>query len=210
MHMGIITMYEKYRSILSGDSSSELSDVTDMSGSAMSAVESGLKKRPSRQSLQSGPIFQVGGEFLFEQSRLVWCHRMKGMRSHAEIKTLRRVLDIEDEDDTIEARLESKWVEQELRKHEARGQRPSKELRRKVEKLFKAYDTNETVRKALAQPPISDEDENTYLERRLGRKPSFPAMRSGMRIIREPNSPRAHLARDTLPLIVKTEPSEAD
>jgi len=44
---------------------------------------------------RGGNIFQVGGEFLFQDGQMVWCHRMKNYRGHAEIETVRRVLEIE-------------------------------------------------------------------------------------------------------------------
>jgi hypothetical protein len=38
---------------------------------------------------------QVGGEFLFDNGKIVWCHRMRNTRDHAEIPELRRVLGLE-------------------------------------------------------------------------------------------------------------------
>lgn len=45
---------------------------------------------------KSGNWLQIGGEFLFQDGQCVWCHRMKNYRNHAEIQTLRRILDIEE------------------------------------------------------------------------------------------------------------------
>ncbi|KAI9767767.1 MAG: hypothetical protein M1840_005448 [Geoglossum simile] len=41
---------------------------------------------------KGGDIRQVGGEFMFEEGKVVWCHRMKNTRDHSEIPELRRVL----------------------------------------------------------------------------------------------------------------------
>ena len=37
---------------------------------------------------------QVGGEFLFEDARLVWCHRMQGIHDQTEMNVIKRVLDL--------------------------------------------------------------------------------------------------------------------
>lgn len=47
---------------------------------------------------KGGPIFQMGGEFLFEDGEAVWCHRMRNIRGHAEIDILKKVLGIFDGD----------------------------------------------------------------------------------------------------------------
>ena len=57
-----------------------------------------LRKRLSMDGLRGGPSLQVGGEFLFESGQLIWCHRMTNVRGHAEMKTLRRVLDMDEVD----------------------------------------------------------------------------------------------------------------
>lgn len=43
---------------------------------------------------QGGNVFQIGGEFLFQDGRVVWCHRMRNYRGHAEVDTIKRVLGI--------------------------------------------------------------------------------------------------------------------
>ena len=40
-------------------------------------------------------MFQIGGEFLFEDGALTWCHRMTHMRNHTEVHDLMKVLDLE-------------------------------------------------------------------------------------------------------------------
>jgi len=49
----------------------------------------GMKK------FKGGNLLQIGGEFLFQDGQVVWCHRMKNMRGHAEVDVVRRVLEIE-------------------------------------------------------------------------------------------------------------------
>jgi hypothetical protein len=41
---------------------------------------------------KGGDIKQVGGEFMFDEGKVVWCHRMKNTRDHSEIPELQRVL----------------------------------------------------------------------------------------------------------------------
>jgi hypothetical protein len=52
----------------------------------------GLRKRDL---LRGGNPMQIGGEFLFENGQVVWCHRMRDYRGHAEIETLRRLVGLE-------------------------------------------------------------------------------------------------------------------
>ena len=44
-----------------------------------------------------GDYWQVGGEFLFEDGQVKWCHRMKNTRDHAEVTELRQRLGLDDE-----------------------------------------------------------------------------------------------------------------
>jgi hypothetical protein len=45
---------------------------------------------------KGGDMKQIGGEFLFENGKPVWCHRMRNTRDHAEIPELRMVLGLDD------------------------------------------------------------------------------------------------------------------
>ncbi|KAF1824444.1 uncharacterized protein K489DRAFT_315858 [Dissoconium aciculare CBS 342.82] len=45
---------------------------------------------------RGGNPMQVGGEFLFEDGQVLWCHRMKHYRNHAEVPVLRKLLDLDD------------------------------------------------------------------------------------------------------------------
>lgn len=49
-----------------------------------------------RDVIKGGNIFQIGGEFLFDEGEVVWCHRMKNYRNHAEVDVIRRVLELDD------------------------------------------------------------------------------------------------------------------
>jgi len=48
-----------------------------------------------RKKFRGGHLLQVGGEFLFQDGEVHWCHRMRNMRGHAEVDVIRRVLQIE-------------------------------------------------------------------------------------------------------------------
>ena len=52
----------------------------------------GLRKRDL---LRGGNPMQIGGEFLFENGEVVWCHRMTTYINHAEIRQLRRLLQLD-------------------------------------------------------------------------------------------------------------------
>ncbi|KAI9680628.1 MAG: hypothetical protein M1817_004068 [Caeruleum heppii] len=45
-----------------------------------------------REALKGGDQRQVGGEFLFDDGKVTWCHRMRNTRDHAEMPALRRLL----------------------------------------------------------------------------------------------------------------------
>jgi len=49
-----------------------------------------------RDVIKGGNIFQIGGEFLFEEGEVLWCHRMKNYRNHAEVSVIRKVLELDD------------------------------------------------------------------------------------------------------------------
>lgn len=51
--------------------------------------------RSGRNLLKGGDFYQVGGEFLFEEGKVTWCHRMKNTRDHAEIPELRAALGLD-------------------------------------------------------------------------------------------------------------------
>lgn len=51
--------------------------------------------RAGRGAFQGGDYSQVGGEFLFEDGQVSWCHRMKNTRDHAEIPETRRQLGLD-------------------------------------------------------------------------------------------------------------------
>lgn len=55
--------------------------------------ENAMRKRDA---FKGGNLLQIGGEFLFEEGEVVWCHRMRSMRDHAEVKVVRGVLGLDD------------------------------------------------------------------------------------------------------------------
>lgn len=57
------------------------------------AVYQSLKA--GRDAFKGGDYWQVGGEFLFENAQVSWCHRMKNTRDHAEIPETRRQLGLD-------------------------------------------------------------------------------------------------------------------
>lgn len=56
--------------------------------SLWNGVSSGAK------SWKGGMVSQNGGEWLFEDEELRWCHRMKNTADHAEVGELKKVLGI--------------------------------------------------------------------------------------------------------------------
>lgn len=54
-----------------------------------------MGKTKGHKKFKGGNWLQIGGEFLFEDEKITWCHRMKNYRGHAEIETLRRILEID-------------------------------------------------------------------------------------------------------------------
>lgn len=52
----------------------------------------GIRKRDV---FKGGNLMQIGGEFLFDGGEVVWCHRMRSMRDHAEVGVVRRVLELD-------------------------------------------------------------------------------------------------------------------
>lgn len=48
-----------------------------------------------RQKFRGGNPMQVGGEFLWQDGRVRWCHRMRNYRDHTEMEVLRKVLEID-------------------------------------------------------------------------------------------------------------------
>ena len=55
-----------------------------------------VSKTRGMKRFKGGNLFQIGGEFLFEDGNIAWCHRMKNYRNHVEIDVLKRILEIDD------------------------------------------------------------------------------------------------------------------
>lgn len=50
-----------------------------------------------RRMLSGGHFWQIGGEFLFENGEVTWCHRMQHTRDHTEVPEIRKLLGLDDE-----------------------------------------------------------------------------------------------------------------
>ncbi|KAK3670465.1 hypothetical protein LTR78_009706 [Recurvomyces mirabilis] len=46
--------------------------------------------------VRGGNPMQIGGEFLLEEGEVVWCHRMRNFRNHAEMGVLRKLLELDE------------------------------------------------------------------------------------------------------------------
>ncbi|KAK5128639.1 hypothetical protein LTR08_003948 [Meristemomyces frigidus] len=53
----------------------------------------GIRKRDI---IRGGNPMQIGGEFLFDEGEVVWCHRMRNYRNHAEVGVLRKLLELDE------------------------------------------------------------------------------------------------------------------
>lgn len=62
--------------------------------------------RAGRDMMKGGDFYQVGGEFMFEDGRVTWCHRMRNTRDHAEIAEMRKVLGL---DGGVDAPRRKRW-----------------------------------------------------------------------------------------------------
>lgn len=60
---------------------------------SVQSVLQGLKT--GNKALRGGDFKQVGGEFLFENGKCVWAHRMRNTRDHEEVEKLRGLLGLE-------------------------------------------------------------------------------------------------------------------
>ncbi|KAI9753057.1 MAG: hypothetical protein M4579_005356 [Chaenotheca gracillima] len=59
----------------------------------VTSVVQGL--RQGTGATKAGDVKQVGGEFLFEDGVVTWCHRMRNTRDHAEVPKLRLVMGLD-------------------------------------------------------------------------------------------------------------------
>lgn len=58
------------------------------------AIGSGWTLLKDTNRLKGGPSWQNGGEWLFEDGEVKWCHRMRNTMDHAEVEELRELLGI--------------------------------------------------------------------------------------------------------------------
>jgi hypothetical protein len=45
---------------------------------------------------KGGNILWIGGEFMFKDGTMTWCHRMKNYRGHSDIEVIKRLLGVDD------------------------------------------------------------------------------------------------------------------
>ena len=55
--------------------------------------------RAGTGALKGGDIKQVGGEFLFENERLLWSHRMKNTQDHTEVPEIRQIIGLDEKNE---------------------------------------------------------------------------------------------------------------
>ncbi|QIW99898.1 hypothetical protein AMS68_005416 [Peltaster fructicola] len=65
----------------------------DLKRAEMVARAKSIRKRDL---IRGGNPLQIGGEFLFEDGEVIWCHRMRHYRNHVEVSDIRRLLDLDD------------------------------------------------------------------------------------------------------------------
>ncbi|KAK4500541.1 hypothetical protein PRZ48_008730 [Zasmidium cellare] len=53
----------------------------------------GIRKRDI---VRGGNPLQIGGEFLFDDGEVIWCHRMQHYRDHTEMGALRKILELDE------------------------------------------------------------------------------------------------------------------
>jgi hypothetical protein len=73
-------------------------------GALMSIVQ---ELSSGRKAFKGGDIWQVGGEFLFENGSAAWCHRMANTRDHAEVPELRARLGL---DGDVAPPMRKRWT----------------------------------------------------------------------------------------------------
>lgn len=58
------------------------------------SIGQGLSRVSKGEALKGGPFDQVGGEFLFEDGRVTWCHRMRNTEDHTALAKIKQLLGI--------------------------------------------------------------------------------------------------------------------
>ena len=117
--------------------------------------------RAGSRALKGGDFWQVGGEFVLEDGRAVWCHRMKNTRDHAEFSELRSELGYDGEKPPVRRRWSQGLVRslsnrrQSWSRSKDRGSKsspPSSVMEKVQEENGEARPMNE---KAFHGPPMS-------------------------------------------------------
>lgn len=77
------------------DKLEKLDAQSQRSGNSSDIKEPTLAIR-KRDIIRGGNPFQIGGEFLFEEGEVIWCHRMKNYRNHVEVPMIRKILELDE------------------------------------------------------------------------------------------------------------------
>ena len=90
----IYDLLKMTRTLSMGNKSPEYMQTSVMVNAVKSIYQ---ELRSGRNLLKGGDLYQVGGEFLFEDGKVIRCHRMRNTRDHAEIPVIRAALGLDGE-----------------------------------------------------------------------------------------------------------------
>jgi AhpC/TSA antioxidant enzyme len=104
--------------------------------SASSVILSSFSQaaRSGRNAFKGGDFSQVGGEFLLQGDEVVFCHRMRNTRDHAEIPEIRKAMELAIEP-TPDRRKRVSLVGTSIRRSASSSQTREKEPRKIVEEV---------------------------------------------------------------------------
>jgi hypothetical protein len=155
------------------------------------SIVQGLTRVGKGDVLKAGDIRQVGGEFMFEDGKVTWCHRMRNTRDHAEAPVLKKVLGLRDGNDERPP-PKRRWTASLTRLGSTRrpsyGERRSDTAGRKS--TSRSPSKGHSPRRAQTTVSASNEGSkelSTATETRSGSKPSPERIISGD-VTKEPDS----------------------
>ncbi|KAF2746378.1 hypothetical protein M011DRAFT_404575 [Sporormia fimetaria CBS 119925] len=135
---------------------------------SVQSIVQGIKT--GTKATKGGDIKQVGGEFLFEEGKPVWAHRMRNTRDHAEVETIREVLGLKGERPLIRKRW-SHGVKEEGEKRRSRSwgrlrsvSRSKKEGRKSLEEKKVEENIPEKKKNSLEKENSAEKEENAAKE----------------------------------------------
>jgi hypothetical protein len=65
---------------------------TSLFRGAIDGIGQIFSRIPKGDGLKGGAFDQVGGDFLFENGKVTWCHRMRDTTDHSDLPKIREVL----------------------------------------------------------------------------------------------------------------------